>query len=102
MEKQRYTHIDKLEKEIDQMLTEGKTQREIAAFFGFKDKTIVHQYLKRQRRKKERVMAGILPKRRGRLPNGYVPTEEEKDNEIKRLKMEIQLLRSFLQSAGRR
>lgn len=102
MEKQRYTHIDKLGKEIDQMLKEGKTQREIAAFFGFKDKTVVHQYLKRQRRKKERLMADILPKRRGRLPKGYVPTEEEKDNEIKRLKMEIQLLRSFLQIAGRR
>jgi hypothetical protein len=102
MEKRGYTYIDKIGKEIDQMIKEGKTQREIAAFFGFKDKTVIHQYLKRQRRKKERVMAGILPKQRGRLPKGYLPTEEEKDNEINRLKMEIQLLRSFLQIAGRR
>ncbi|SFM35624.1 hypothetical protein [Pelosinus propionicus] len=44
------------------MIKEEKTQPEIAAFFGFKDKTVIHQYLKWQRRKKERVMAGILPK----------------------------------------
>lgn len=102
MEKRGYTHIDKLGKEIDRMIKEGKTQREIAIFFGFKDKRVIHDYLKRQRRKKERVMAGIFPKQRGRLPKGYLPTEKEKDTEISRLKMEIQLLRSFLQIAGRR
>jgi hypothetical protein len=97
-----YTHIDKLGKEIDQMIKAGKSQREIALFFGFKDKTVVHQYLKRQRRKEKLLMAGISPKRRGRLPSGYTSSEEEKDNEIKRLKMEVDLLRSFLQIAGRR
>ena len=55
MKKRGYTHIDKMGKEIDQMIKEGKTQREIATFFGFKDKTVIHQYLKRQRRKKELV-----------------------------------------------
>ena len=102
MAKRSYTYVDKLGPEIDQMIKEGKTQREIALFFGFKDKTIVHQYLKRQRKKEKQVMAGILPRRRGRRPSGYRPTEEEKDNEIKRLKMEVELLRSFLQIAGRR
>lgn len=102
MTKRRYTHIDKLGKEIDQMIQEGKTQREIALFFGFKDKTVVHQYLKRQRRKETKLIAGIPPKRRGRQRDGYTLSEEDKDQEIKRLKMEVELLRSFLQIAGRR
>ncbi|HWR43231.1 hypothetical protein [Sporomusa sp.] len=102
MTKRRYTNIDKLGKEIDQMIKAGKTQREIALFFGFKDKTVVHQYLKRQRRKENQLIAGISPKRCGRRRNGYTLSEEDKDQEIKRLKMEVELLRSFLQIAGRR
>lgn len=47
------------------MIKEGKTQSESAAFFGFKDKSVIHQYLKRQRRKKERVLTGVLAKQRG-------------------------------------
>lgn len=102
MPKRRYTHIDKVGKEIEQMISAGKTQREIALFFGFKDKTVVHQYLKRQRKKENQLIAGIFPKRRSRRRNGYTPSEENKDQEIKRLHMEVELLRSFLQIAGRR
>lgn len=50
----------------------------------------------------ERNIIESIPKRRGRPPKGCVPTEKERDNEIKRLKMENELLRSFLQIAGRR
>ncbi|MEE1491870.1 MAG: hypothetical protein UGF45_07600 [Massilioclostridium sp.] len=46
--------------------------------------------------------AGIMPRRRGRPPKGYVPTKQEKENEIRRLKMENELLRDFLRLAGRR
>ncbi len=102
MEKRRYTHIEKLGNEIAQMINDGRTQREIAEFFGFKDKKVVHQYLKRQRRKQEKLESGLLPRRCGRPPKGYIPSEEEKDNEIKRLKMENKLLRSFLQVSRRR
>jgi hypothetical protein len=35
------------------------------------------------------VKAGIEPCRRGRPKKGHMLTENEKDNEIKRLKMEI-------------
>jgi hypothetical protein len=47
------------------------------------------------------IEAGITPRRRGRPPKGYKLTEDEKDNEIKRLKMENELLRDFLRAAGR-
>jgi hypothetical protein len=46
--------------------------------------------------------AGIMPRRRGRPPKGYVPTKQEKENEIRRLKMENELLREFLRLARRR
>lgn len=82
--------------------TEGKTNREIAEFFGLKDIKAVKNIVTLHNRKQRAQAAGILPKRRGRPSKGYLPTDQEKDNEIKRLKMENELLRSFLQIAGRR
>ena len=97
-----YTHIQALDKVIREMIEEGKTQREIAEYLGFKNKRVIHQYLKRERKKQLQIANGILPRRKGRAPKGYVPTEQEKDNEIKRLKMENELLRDFLRIAGRK
>lgn len=98
----RYTHIKALLPEIKAMVLDGKTQREIAEHYGFKDKEVVREALKRERRLENKAAAGILPRRRGRPRKGYSPTETEKDNEIRRLKMENELLRSFLHAAGRR
>jgi hypothetical protein len=100
--KRNYTHIKKLLPEIQSMVSSGMTQREIAEHYGFKDKYVVKEFLKRERRLENKVVSGILPRRRGRPPKGYVPTEQEQDNEIRRLKMENDLLRSFLRLAGRR
>ena len=80
----------------------GKTNREIAERFGFKDKYVVKEWVKRYNRRIRKMEAGILPRRRGRPPKGYMTTEQEKDNEIRRLKMENELLRDFLRLAGRR
>lgn len=91
-----------MENEIAQMRAEGKTQREIAEYYGFKDKYVVKEYLRRQRKKQRYIEAGITPRRRGRPPKGCISTEEDKDQEIKRLKMENELLRDFLRIAGRR
>ena len=97
-----YTHVQAVEKEMLEMKAAGKTNREIAEHFGFKDKYVVKEWVKRYNRKKRKMEAGIVPRRRGRPPKGYVPTEQEKDNEISRLKMENELLRDFLRLAGRR
>ena len=53
------------------MVAAGKTQREIAAHFGLKDKYIVKQLLARERRKKAKINAGIMPRLKGRSPKGY-------------------------------
>ena len=88
MSKRNYTHIKELVPTIRAMVAEGMTQREIAEHFGFKDKFVVKEALKRTRRK-----AITIPKVRGRKP---AKTLQEYKYENKRLKMEDELLRDFL------
>ena len=54
MEKRNYTHIQELLPQNKAMLAEGKTQREVAEHYGFKDKYVVKQLLTRERRKERR------------------------------------------------
>lgn len=104
MEKRKYTHIQALLPEIKAMLTEGKTQREIAEHYGFKDKQVVKELLKRERRKERKLEAGILPRSKGRPRKDAAPRDivAEQAYEIQRLRMENRLLRDFLQSTGRK
>ena len=51
MEKRNYTHVQVLLPEIKAMLAEGKTQREVAEHYGFKNKQVVKKLLERERRK---------------------------------------------------
>ena len=88
MSKRNYTHIKGLLPAIQTMVAEGMTQREIAEHFGFKDKFVVKEVLKRARKK-----ATTIPKARGRKP---AKTLQEYKYENKRLKMENELLRDFL------
>ena len=88
MSKRNYTHVKELLPTIQAMVAEGMTQREIAAHFGFKDKSVVKFALMRARK------AGTtIPKARGRKP---ARTLQEYKDENKRLKMENELLRDFL------
>ena len=104
MEKRKYTHIQGLLPEIKAMQAEGKTQREIAQHFGFKDKQVVRELLKREREKERKLEAGIVPRPKGRPKKDAAPRDmvAEQAYEIQRLRMENKLLRDFLQSTGRR
>ena len=82
MSKRSYTHVKELLPAIQQMVEQGKTQREIAEYYGFKDKLVVKRLLERE-----------VPKFRGRKP---AKTLQEYKYENKRLKMEVELLRDFL------
>ena len=87
------------------MLAEGKTQREVAEYDGFRDKQVVKRLLERERRKKERKLeAGILPRTKGRPRKDAAPRAivAEQAYEIQRLRMENKLLRDFLHSAERK
>ena len=104
MEKRNYTHIQVLLPEIKDMLAEGKTQREVAEYYGFQDKQVVKGLLKRERRKERRLEAGILPRPKGRPRKDATPRDivAEQAYEIQRLRMENQLLRDFLHFTGRK
>ena len=52
--------------EIRAMAAEGKTQREIAEYYGFKNKYVVKQLLTRERRKEQKLKAGIVPRPKDR------------------------------------
>ena len=88
MTKRSYTHVKELLPAIKKMVEQGKTQREIAEHYGFKDKMVVKRLLERERKKLR-----TIPKSRGRKP---AKTLQEYKNENKRLKMEVELLRDFL------
>jgi len=97
----KYTHIKMIEEEIHEMRGKGKTRQEIAEHFNL-NIVQVKNLINRHNRAQKRLEAGIVPLKRGRPPKGYVQAEQEKDNIIKHLKMENELLRDFLRLAGRR
>ena len=86
------------------MIAEGKTQREVAEYFGSKDKYVVKRLLNRQREKRRKLEAGIVPRPKGRPRKGAAPRDvaTEQAYEIARLRMENKLLRDFLQFAERK
>ena len=88
MSKRNYTHVKELLPAILAMVEQGMTQREIAEYYGFKDKLVVKKLLERARKNQT-----AIPKTRGRKP---AKTLQEYKYENKRLKMEVELLRDFL------
>jgi transposase len=69
-----YTHMKVLEAQILEMRREGRTKREIAEHFGL-NKEQVKNWISRYNQAQRRIEFGILPRRRGRPPKGYKPTE---------------------------
>lgn len=104
MKKRKYTHVQALLPEIKAMLAEGKTQREVAEYYGFQNKQVVKKLLERERRKERKLEAGILPRSKGRPRKDASPRDivAEQAYEIQRLRMENKLLRDFLHFAERK
>ena len=104
MGKRNYTHVQVLLPEINAMLAEGKTQRGVAEYYGFRDKQVVKRLLERERRKERKLEAGIRPRPKGRPRKAAMPrdVEAEQAYEIQRLRMENKLLRDFLYYTGRK
>jgi hypothetical protein len=96
-----YTHVKTLEKEIFEQKAQGKCNREIRVQYGLSE-IQMRNLITRHNRAERQIEAGIVPRRRGRPPKGYKAAGSEKDNEIKRLKMENELLRDFLRASGRK
>ena len=103
MSKRKYTHIKEIEPEILTMRKAGYSRQEIADSLGL-EKEQVKNWVSRYNREQARLLAGIPSKHRGRPRKDTAPRDlvAQQQYEIKRLKMENELLRDFLQSVGRK
>ena len=103
MSKRKWVNIKILGPEINAMREAGKTRQEIADHFGL-DKIQIKNWINRYNKEVKRVEAGIAPRPKGRPRKNAAPRDlaREQAYEIKRLKMENQLLRDFLQLTGRK
>lgn len=90
----KYQHTKELLPQIKEMLAKGMTQKQVENALGLSGYRPVHELLKRERKKE----AQGIPKPRGRKP---AKTLAEYKYENKRLRMENELLRDFLQSTER-
>ena len=81
----------------------GATRQEIASQLGL-SKVQIKNWINRYNRKQTKLEAGIFPKPKGRPRKGGEPGDiiAEQAYEIRRLKMENELLRDFLQSTERK
>jgi len=98
--KEKHGYINQFSKQIIEMREAGRTRQEIADELGL-TKEQIKEWVKRYNRRIARTGTSI-PKQQGRPRTRPLITDEEKDKEIKRLKMENELLRDFLRLCGRR
>ena len=99
----KYEKVQALLPAINGMLEAGYTQREVAEHFGLGSKTVVKQLLHREREREAKIAAGIEPRPKGRPRKDAAPRDvvAEQAYEIRRLKMENELLRDFLSLTGK-
>ena len=104
--------VKEYEKEILKLKAQGFTKREIGEKYGFTYEQI-HNFISRYNQNQRKLAAGIALKRKGRPPKDYVVSEQDKvaelkyilarkDDKIKRLEMENELMRDFLSLTERK
>ncbi len=113
----KYTHINDFEKEIIEMLNEGQSLRTVGNALGFTHKEM-RDFKTRYNKKQRQIEAGKVLHKKGRpcKREGELPpsiqrldklaqmryTLASKERYIKRLEMEIELMRDFLSLTERK
>ena len=97
----KYTKMEHLAKIVKERKAAGETNRKIAESYGMTKKQI-KQLVNRENRKERLLAAGYIPKPKGRPRKGNVSPEVKANNEITKLRMQVELLRNFLLEVGRR
>lgn len=100
MGKRKWTDIKKLEAGIIAMREAGKTRREIAEHYGL-EKVQIKNWINRYNHARAELALGRVPKYRGCPRKDEEPPHQSEEAELKRLRMENQLLRDFLRSTER-
>ena len=107
-----YRNISIYEKEIMELISQGKSLREIGEKYGFSYEQI-HNFKSRYNAKQRKIAAGIAIRKKGRPAKDSIVTEEDKladlryklarkDAKIKQLEMENELMRDFLSLTERK
>ena len=96
-----YVKMEMLAEAVFRRKEAGETNREIATSYGLSLYQI-KQLVARQNRKRRKIEAGYLPKPKGRPRKNATDEATRVQNELKELRMQVELLRNFLCEAGRR
>ena len=96
-----YVKMEILAEEVFRRKEAGQTNREIGELFGL-SKIQIKQLVARQNRKRRKMEAGYLPKPKGRPRKKAIDEATRVQNELKELRMQVELLQNFLYEAGRR
>lgn len=78
----------------------GLTHKEIGEKYGLKKEQIT-ELIKGYNKRQKKILSGETIRHKGRQRIRNLTKEQEQELEIKRLRTENDLLRSFLQAAGR-
>ena len=97
----RYTKVEGLTEVVRTRHEQGETYAQIASDYGLEKKQL-KQLMARRRRKERKIAAGYIPRPKGRPRKEPASEEVKRNNEIERLRMQVELLRNFLSEAGRR
>jgi len=97
----KYTKVEKLSEIIRARKAAGETNRAIGESYGLSLKQI-KGLINRQNRKERMLAAGYVLRPKGRPRKEAASEEVRQQNEIVKLRMQVELLRNFLSEAGRR
>ena len=96
-----YVKVEMLAEEVFRRKAAGETNREIGASYGL-TKEQVEQLVARQNRKKRKLMSGQIVRPKGRPRKKATDEAARIQNELKELRMQVELLQNFLYEAARR
>ena len=96
-----YTKVEELAAAVIERKNAGETNFQIAESYGL-TKRQIEQLIDRQKRKQRKVEAGFIVRPKGRPPKSEKTSEAANEQEIRQLRMTVELLRNFLSEAGRR
>ena len=95
-----YVKVECLTEEVFRRKAAGETNREIGEHFGL-SKEQVKQLATRQRRKQRLIENGYIPRPKGRPRKDAADESVRQQNELAQLRMQVELLRTFLSEVGR-
>ena len=96
-----YTKTEELSEAVFARKANGETNREIAESYGLELQQI-KGLIKRQNKKLRLIAAGYIPRSKGRPRKTEESQQEKMNNELVRLRMQVEVLQNFLSEAGRR